>query len=329
MRSDHASYNLLHCSARLAVLLLTVTLWVKAAPAVEPGSLSITAEGVAATRAIFNLHPDEKVRNDDHMAMAMVHPDYWHYSILSDDFDAYQTIVKTFRITTSHYVNARTKHIDAILTKAAADGIAQVVNLGAGYDSRAYRFRKAIPQVKFFEIELPEMVLEKKRRLKNVLGKVPDYVTFVPIDFKTQTIPDELKKAGYDPDMKTLFIWEGVTMYIPAEAVDSTLKFVSSQSASGSSVVFDYMPLAIIQGDFSKYKDVRSLTFWVAHKGEPFIFGIAEGTSTSYVEQRGLTVLSDIGPKEMEERYLTRRDGKLDGPCSSGFRIMHASVPAR
>jgi O-methyltransferase involved in polyketide biosynthesis len=118
-------------------------------------------------------------------------------------------------------------------------------------------------------------------------------------------------------------------MYISAEAVDSTLKFVSSQSAPGSSVVFDYMPLAVIQGDFSKYKDVRSLTFWVRHKGEPFVFGIAEGKCTSFVKQHGLSVLSDIGPKEMEARYLTRSDGKLDGPCSSGFRIMHASVPAR
>jgi len=329
MRSDHASYKKLHCFARLTVLFLILFLWVQTAPAVEPGSLSITAEGVLATRAVFNLHPDEKVRNDDYMAMAMVHSDYWHYSLMTDDFDAYQKIVKTFRITTAHYVNARTKHIDAILTKTAAEGIAQVVNLGAGYDSRAYRFRKAMPQVKFFEIELPEMVVEKKRRLKQVLGEVPDYVTFVPIDFKTQTIPDELKKAGYDPNVKTLFIWEGVTMYIPAEAVDSTLKFVSSQSAPGSSVVFDYMPLAITQGDFSKYKDVRSLTFWVAHKGEPFIFGIGEGKCASFVTQRGLIVLSDIGPKEMEERYLTRSDGKLDGPCSSGFRIMHASVPAR
>lgn len=329
MGSNQISLRLFRSFVKLALLLFSLTFWVQASLAVEPGSLSITAEGVLATRAIFNLHPDEKVRNDDHMAMAMVHPDYWHYSLLTDDFDAYMKVVKTFRITTSHYVNARTKHIDAILTKAAADGIAQVVNLGAGYDCRPYRFRKTMPQVKFFEIELPEMVAEKKRRLKQVLGEVPDYVAYVPIDFNTQTIPGELKKAGYDPNKKTLFIWEGVTMYISAEAVDSTLKFVSSQSAPGSSVVFDYMPLAVIQGDFSKYKDVRSLTFWVRHKGEPFVFGIAEGKCTSFVKQRGLSVLSDIGPKEMEARYLTRSDGKLDGPCSSGFRIMHASVPAR
>jgi methyltransferase (TIGR00027 family) len=261
--------------------------------------------------------------------MALVHPDYWHYSIMSDDVAQCLKVIQTFRLTTSYYVNARTHHIDGILKGAAADGIAQVVNLGAGYDSRAYRFRKRLPQVRFFEIELPEMIAEKKRRLKRVLGEVPDYVAFVPVDFNTQTIPGELQKAGYDPTLKTLFIWEGVTMYISAEAVDNTLEFIRTRSAPGSSVVFDYMPLAVIRGDFSKHGDIRGLAFWVAHKGEPFTFGVAEGQSAEFVERRGLTVLSDIGPKELEKRYLTRSDGKLEGPCASAFRIMHARVPAR
>jgi methyltransferase (TIGR00027 family) len=214
------------------------------------------------------------------------------------------------------------------LKNAAADHVAQVVNLGAGYDSRAYRFREAMPNIKFYEIELPEMIAEKKRRLRQIFGKVPDYVAFVPIDFNTQTIPGELQKAGYDSNLKTLFIWEGVTYYIPGEAVDSTLKFIAS-TAPGSSVVFDYMPLGVIEGNFKKYADMRRLSFWVGYKGEPFIYGIGEGEGRAYAQQRGLNVLSDIGPKDLEAQYLTRSDGKLVGPCASGFRIMHAAVPPR
>jgi methyltransferase (TIGR00027 family) len=329
MNSRHEKYMPQRWVIQVAVLLLALLLSVPVALAVEPGKLSITAEGVTAARAIFHMHPDEKVRNDDYMAKDMIHPDYWHYSIMVDDLEASLKLFKTFRMTTSFFVNARTKHIDSILKNVAKDGVAQVVNLGAGYDSRAYRFHSAMPKVKFFEIELPEMVVEKKKRLKRVLGKVPDHVAFVPIDFNTQTIPDELKKAGYDPTLKTLFIWEGVTMYISAEAVDGTLKFIRSQSAPGSSVVFDYMPLAVIKGNFDKYKDVRGLAFWVRYRGEPFVFGIAEGQCPSYVEQRGLKVMSDIGPKEMEALYLTLSNGKLVGPCNTGFRIMHAAVPAK
>lgn len=315
--------------AAFAILIPALALGTPAAMAVEPAALSITAEATTAVRAIFHMHPDANVRNDDHMAMAMVHPAYWHYSSLTDDFEGAYEIMKTFQWTSPFYINARTKHIDNILQQAAADGIGQVVNLGAGYDTRAYRYRKAMPNVKFYEIDLPEMVAEKKRRLDKVLRYTPRYVGFVPVDFNKQSIPNELRKAGYDPGVKTLFIWEGVTMYISGQAVDSTLKFIATQSAPESSVVYDYMPLAIIQGDFTEHADMRGLAFWVRYRGEPFTFGIPEGEGAAYVEARGLEVLSDIGAEDMGARYLTRSDGTLDGKCATGFRIVHAAVPAR
>jgi methyltransferase (TIGR00027 family) len=311
----------------LVTSLLVLILSYPAAWAVESGMLSITAEGVTAARAIFAQHPDPKVRNDDYLAMKMVAPEYWHYSLMKPDYKTGVLVTKTFRFDTNYYVNARTKHMDALLKEAAKDGATQVVNLGAGYDSRAYRFRDIMPKAHFFEIDLPAMIEEKKRRLKVALGYVPDDVAYVPIDFNTQNIPDELKKAGYGPDRKTFFIWEGVTMYISAEAVDSTLRFIATQSAPGSSVVFDYMPLGAIQGDYKKYPDIRRLAFWVAYRGEPFVFGIKAGESVAYVSKRGLKVMSDLNPKDLEKRYLTRSDGTLDGPCTSAFRIMHARVP--
>ncbi len=324
MLRSRASYWM----AVFVTLLLVSTLGASSAVAVDYRGLSITAEGATAARAIFNLHPDTSVRNEDYMAMAMVHPAYWHYSSLTDNFEGAYRVMKVFGWTSPFFINARTKHIDSILKQAAADGIGQVVNLGAGYDSRPYRYRNTMPGVKFFEVELPEMVAEKKRRLRQVLGYVPEYVSFVPIDFNKQTISEELKEAGYNANVKTLFIWEGVTMYISAEAVESTLLFIATQSAPGSSVVFDYMPLAIIDGDFKDYTDMRSLTLWARYRGEPLVFGIRGGDGTAYVEARDLEVLSDIGPPELESRYLTRIDGRLDGRCATGFRIMHAGVPA-
>jgi len=329
MQPYHTHRHSIQRCAQLLALLLILALCTPVAWAVDPGQLSITSEGVTATRAIFNMHPDDKVRNADYLAMKMVPPGYWRYSIMNKDYEASRLIMKTFRLRTNFFVNARTKHIDAVLTKAANDGIAQVVNLGAGYDSRAYRFRNAMPDVRFIEIDVPKMVVEKKRRLQMALGKVPDYAAFVPIDFNTQTIPGQLQKAGYRQDLKTLFIWEGVTMYISAQAVTSTLQFIASQSAPGSSVVFDYIPLGAIQGDFKKYPDARSLSFWVANKGEPFIFGIKEGQERAFVNQHGLSVLSDLTPKDLETNYLTLSDGTLDGHCSSYFRIMHAAVPSK
>ena len=191
----------------LCLALITPATW-----AVESGMLSITAEGVTAARAIFAQHPDKKVRNDDYLAMKMVAPEYWHYSVMNPDYDIGVLVTRTFRIYTNYYVNARTQHMDALLKQAAEDGATQVVNLGAGYDSRAYRFRDAMPAVRFFEIDLPAMIQEKKRRVELALGQLPGDVVYVPIDFNTQNIPGELKKAGYDPGRKTFFIWEGADL---------------------------------------------------------------------------------------------------------------------
>ena len=313
---------------RWLALLLGVLTAAPAAWAVESGMLSITDESVTAARAIFAQHPDPKVRNGDYLAMKLVAPEFWHYSVLKPDYETAVMITRTFRFDTNYYVNARTHHMDRLLAQAAAEGARQVVNLGAGYDSRAYRFKDTFPGVRFFEIDLPAMVEEKKRRLKRILGRVPAEVVYVPIDFNTQNLPDELAGAGFDPGQKTFFIWEGVTMYISAAAVDSTLGFIAS-TARGSSVVFDYMLLGAVQGDFVRYPDVRGLSFWVAYRGEPFVFGIPEGGSAAFVIDRGLEVRSDLGPKDLEEHYLTRSDGTLDGPCTSAFRIMHAAVPSQ
>lgn len=316
------------CSG-LATLLMVLSLFAVTALAVEEGKLSVTAEGVTASRAVFHMHPDEKIRNGDYIAKQMVHPDYWHYSLYSKDFALAMEVIRTFRQTICYYVNARTKHMDEILEAAGKNGIKQMVNLGAGYNSRAYRYHKTMPAVRFFEIELPWMVIEKKRRVKDILGEVPDYVTYVPIDFNTQNIPDELAKAGYDPSLKTLFIWEGVTYYISEEAVEATLEFIRDQSAPGSSVVFDYMSRGAIQGNWKKYPDTRRLSFWVKYRGEPFVFGIPEEEEIEWVEERGLKVISDLDREALEERYLMMSNGKLIGQSTSSFRIMYAVVPEK
>ncbi len=329
MQLSSTRKNIVRSFIGLAVLTAVLSISTVTVLAVDDGKLSMTAEGVTAARALYHQHPDGKVRNGDYMAMQFVHPAYWHYSLYSKDFSLGMEMVKTFRSTVTTYVNARTKHMDGILAAAGKSGIKQMVNLGAGYDSRAYRYHKSMPGVHFFEIELPAMVVEKKRRVAEILGEIPAYVTFVPIDFNTQNIPDELAKAGYDPSLKTLFIWEGVTYYISAGAVEATLEFVRDQSAPGSSIVFDYMPQGVIKGNWKQYPDARRLSFYVKYIGEPFIFGVPEGQEQLWIEQRGLKMISDLDQQTLEERYLTMSNGNLVGRSNSAFRIMYAVVPEK
>jgi methyltransferase (TIGR00027 family) len=302
----------------------------QAAPAAEPEKPSRSAQAVAAYRAIGAHDPDERIRNPDYLAEKFIDSGFLETIGLSSDFELSRKLLKTSGITSFvyYYVNARTHHIDTILKKVASEGVKQVVILGAGHDSRAYRFRKVFPDVEFFEVDLPATQAQKKKRLTEIFGSPPDWVGYAPIDFNTQSLEDVLKKAGYDETQKTFFVWEGVTYYITEEGVDSTLRFIAQHSAPGSSVVFDYMHRSMIDGDLSKYPEAQWLLQRMAEQGEPLIFGIPEGKAEDFVDQRGLEVLSDLGTDELTKRYLVRSDGSIDGPTApSAMRIMHASVP--
>jgi len=71
-----------------------------------------------------------------------------------------------------YYVNARTHHIDTLLKQAAKNRAKQVVILGAGYDSRAYRFYNEVPKVKFFEVDFPATLQYKKKKIAEIIASM-------------------------------------------------------------------------------------------------------------------------------------------------------------
>jgi leucine carboxyl methyltransferase len=158
----------------------------KTASVDESKRSSRSAEIVAAWRAIAAHDPDERVRNPDYLAEKFIRPGFLETIGLSSDFELSRKWLKMRGIFTYYYVNARTHHMDTILKKVASEGVKQVVILGAGYDSRAYRFRKIFPDLKFFEVDLPATQVQKKGRLTEIFGSPPDRVAYAPIDFNTQ-----------------------------------------------------------------------------------------------------------------------------------------------
>ena len=135
--------------------------------------VSWTADMVAAYRAIAALDSDEKVRNPDYLASRFVRPEFkTKFPAFDPGFEGARKVVQ--ESPAYFYVNARTHHIDTILKQEAADGVKQVIILGAGYDSRAYRFRDAFPGLRFFEVDLPAMSLQKKLRVKEIFGHFPE-----------------------------------------------------------------------------------------------------------------------------------------------------------
>ena len=151
------------------------------------------------------------------------------------------------------FIVSRCRYIDDILEKCLDIGIEQVVILGAGLDSRAYRFERLKGQGRVFEVDEPTTQAAKIARVKRIFGEVPGHVTYVPIDFNGETL-DKLVESGYQRGSKSLFIWEGVVAYLQPEAVDATLAWVRSNSAPGSVIVFDIMDASSLSEDHPRFE---------------------------------------------------------------------------
>jgi len=143
-------------------------------------------------------------------------------------------------------VIARTRLIDDLIPPALEKNIEQLVILGAGFDSRAYRMPR-LAAIEIFEVDHPDTQAAKRRTLSRVLPSPPPNVRFVAVDFKRDSLADAMPVAGYRASTSTLLVWEGVTNYLTAEAVEATLRWCAGASP-GSLLLFTYVRAGHIRG---------------------------------------------------------------------------------
>src|SRR5262249_9563224 len=199
-------------------------------------------------------------------------------------------------------VVVRTRYIDDVLAEALEKGVEQVVILGAGFDSRAYRIR-GMERIRVFEVDHPMTQAEKQDVIRRQLGATPPHVRFVPIDFSTHTLDAVMPGAGYRSDVRTFFICEGVTHYLSAGAVDALFRYVASHSAVGSRMVFTYIHQAILSGSVTLAGAAKTLTA-VRRAGEPYTCGFDPVELPRFLTARDLMLIEDVDARAYRERYL-------------------------
>jgi methyltransferase (TIGR00027 family) len=198
------------------------------------------------------------------------------------------------------YLQMRTCWLDDALSKflekpaRGGGGQVQVVALGAGYDSRAYRFRGA----RFFEVDAVG-TQQSKVRMLDKLGIDRRHVAFVAVDFERDCWVEALCDSGFDLSVPTCFILEGVSYYLTASTFDATLSKVT-RCAAGSIICFDYFTAAVAFNP--------SVDEMFRRIGEPLQFGmssadsdVAAFLSRPYVRLR---LLENITSEEAKFRYL-------------------------
>jgi methyltransferase (TIGR00027 family) len=212
----------------------------------------------------------------------------------------------------------RTRFVDERLQRALADGATQIVVLGAGFDTRAYRFQDLLKNARVIEVDYRSTQELKKKRLQSALGALPANVRFVEIDFRRDKLMDVLTSAGYRPEEKTFFIWEGVSMYLDETAVRETLRTIARNSASGSCLVMDFAGQAMLEM-LRKFPHM-SLHKFTTDWGEPWTFGVPDEHEPEFFQECGFElqeILSCFG-REANQRYLTRADGTRFGSIRGG-----------
>ena len=276
---------------------------------------SWTAQGTAAMRAIESEKPASTRICYDPFARQFAQT--WFYYLIK--------LLAGYGERRTHgaltFIVCRCRYFDDHLQECLQSGTTQVVILGAGLDSRAYRGGLLSAGVKTFEVDHPATQASKLKRLKKVLTTIPTHVTYVPIDFNDETL-DKLLAFGFDPSLKTLFIWEGVTQYLRPEAVDGTLSWVRAHAAPGSTIIFDYQDMA----ELPQAQIRRGHLYVVLSRftGERRDFGIAHSQIEDFLTRRGFTHVVDVNAEQIQQLYCT---GSNQGrTVATNYAIVHGEV---
>jgi methyltransferase (TIGR00027 family) len=198
----------------------------------QPGQPSRTALGAAGLRAAHQV-----------LDGGAIFADPLALRILGADADELVREAKAeadpFRQRLRWFIAIRSRIAEDALAAAIKLGVRQLVVLGAGLDTYAYRAPHT-PDLRIFEVDHPATQAWKRERLAEADISLPEALTFVPVDFERATLADGLVAAGFDMAQQTFFTWLGVVPYLSDEAIFSTLGFIAGLSG-GAHVVFDYI----------------------------------------------------------------------------------------
>jgi methyltransferase (TIGR00027 family) len=194
------------------------------------------------------------------------------------------------------------------LRRETAGGVAQYVILGAGLDSFAYR-SELTEQVRVFEVDHPATQQWKLQLLTDAGIATPETATFVPVDFETDSLADQLIDNGFDPSQPALVSWLGVTMYLTREAIGQTLAVVGG-FAPGTEIIVDYMVPADLRDEAGQaYVDLLAPV--TAERGEPWLTFLGPQDMSALLEERGFEVIEHVRQRDAIDAALWNRSDPL------------------
>ena len=202
-----------------------------------------------------------------------------------------------------HYA-LRKQCLEEMAREALRDGYRQVVVLGAGFDTLALRLCREYPDSLFLEIDHPatqrvkrQALVERDRMMANLV--------LLPVDMARERLETAIRQAPqFRPDAETLFIAEGLLMYLEAAAVDEVFHFCREHGGARPRFAFTFME-RLEDGRIAFRGQHRRVDTWLRLRGEPFRWGLPVGELSGYLRERGFACLGLATERVLRDRYLT------------------------
>lgn len=216
-----------------------------------------------------------------------------------------------------HYA-LRKRCLEEIAGGALRDGLRQVIIIGAGFDTLALRLHEAFSETTFFEIDHPATQRAKISVVESQRAPGRN-LRFISLDLAHGNLEESLLAcADYHPSAPTLFIAEGLLMYLALAEVDLILQFIRRHSGSGSRFAFTFMETQGA-GRIGFRESSRAVDAWLRLRGESFKWGIPRGRAHKFLAARGFAVQEIITSETLRNKYLAAEDLShfplADGEC--------------
>jgi len=284
-----------------------------------------TAQGVAKQRLIETLaKSDKRIINDPYADRFVIGAGL--IKLMGHKLSVWLT--QKFAPGFHEHLISRTRFIDDLIKKSAANGSEQYVILGAGYDMRAHRLE--LPSsLKIFEVDQPEVQARKRSKLPKELPN-SENVTYVSVDFNHQSLTEQLLAAGFDQSKSTVFTLEGVSQYITKEAITSTIKELAELTQKTSSTFFisyvdkllDKNPEACFGKGYPKAaKRAETIKRLSAKVGEPWISFYTAEEIEDLLSQNGFSLKENKSLADLNSVYYTPVGRTL--PEDQIFKLEH------
>jgi methyltransferase (TIGR00027 family) len=259
----------------------------------QQGQASVTALGAAGHRAAHQV-PERGLVFADPLALR----------ILGSDADGAIALAKERpeRRGLRLFIAMRSRFAEDSARRAIDKGVRQILVLGAGLDTFAYRLERT-PELRIFELDHPATQAEKRRRLNEAQIAEPQHVSYVAHDFESGSMTAALEAGGLDPDKGAFVLWLGVTPYLTKEAVLATLGELASWPG-GTEVVFDYTNPPDRVTDSAARAHHEQMAERVAASGEPFRGYFDSAELHARARGLGFSDIEDLDRAALVARYL-------------------------